>query len=89
MADNTWWTVMCIATAPIWGTFLWHTYTIRLRPLLVSRECIRALVEIMLRQEDPEHAAFLREQAAWCRGDTVEQGVWRRVRVELRSGRGR
>lgn len=71
------------------GAFLWHYYAFRVRPLLVPRDTIRELVASVARQDDPEEAAFCEEQAAWYRGATFEQGVWRRVRRELRARGGR
>lgn len=89
MTDGVWWIVVAGATAPVWGTFLWHQYTFRVRPHFAPREIIQELVAFAARQDDPEEAAFRQEHAAWSRGSTWEQGVWRRVRRELRAGRGR
>lgn len=85
MLNWLWWVFVGVATAPIWGTFLWHAYEFRVRPLFVPGEEIDQLVATMLERDDPEEAAFIEEQAAWYRNDTFEQGKWRRVRQSLRN----
>ncbi len=84
MADWMWWVIVGVATAPIWGAFLWHAYEFRVRPLFIRHEEIEGLVAGMLERDNPEEAAFTEEQAAWYRSDTFEQGKWRRVRKALR-----
>ena len=85
MSDWPWWVIAGVATAPTWGAFLWHTYEFRVRPMFIPRAEIDRLVAEMLQQEDSERAAFFEEQAAWYRGDVLEQGKWRRVRRALRA----
>lgn len=83
MSDWLWWMIVGVATTPIWGAFLWHTYQFSIRPCLVPQEEIDRLVAEMLDRDDPDEAAFVEEQAAWYRGDTFEQGKWRLVRKAL------
>ncbi len=83
MSDWLWWVIVGVATAPIWGTFLWHTYEFRVRPLFIPPEEIDRLVAEMLKRDNPEEAAFIEEHSAWYRSDPFEQGKWRRVRRKL------
>lgn len=63
---------------------LGHNDTFRLRPLSVSRDCIRELVALLAQHDEVKAAAFIEGRDAWCRGATFQQGVWRRARRELR-----
>lgn len=85
MSDWLWWAIVSVATAPIWGAFLWHTYQFAIRPRFIPPEEIDRLVADMLAKPDPEKAAFIEEHAAWYRSDTFEQGKWRRIRGELQK----
>lgn len=77
--------VLALCLIPIWGTFVWEMVDQLIRPYLISRAEIDGLVDEMLRHPDPEQAAFDRECTASYRGDSFEQGKWRRVRRRLRK----
>ena len=76
-----WWIVIVVCTAPIWGTLIWFLNELYIRPLLIPNvEIERLAKELSLSQPtDPAEAAFTEEQNAWYRGETFEQGKWRRV----------
>lgn len=77
------WIVYALCLAPIWGSLAWHLYAFRVRPLLVPEQEIGWRVARALGARDPHEAALAEEHAAWIRGDTREQGLWRRVRLVL------
>lgn len=53
--------------------------------LIPHAEIERLADEVMARHPDnPEHAAFIEEHAAWFRSRSAEQGKWRRVRKAIR-----
>lgn len=83
MSDWLWSMIAIVVTVPIWGTALWELYQFRIRPHLIPHEEINQIVAEMMRRPDPQHAALLEEEAAWHRGDSFEQGKWRRVRKAL------
>jgi len=80
-----WWFMIIVCFSQIWIAFIWHTYEFRIRPHLMAREDIDILIRDILSHDNPEEAAFNKECAAWYRGDTFEQGKWRRVRRALRQ----
>ena len=65
---------------------LWHAWDFRIRPLFVSRAEIRRMADALLVRHGPraEEIAFIEEDRAWRYADAYRQGVWRRVRNELR-----
>ena len=69
---------------------LWHAWDLSIRPLFVSRAEIRRMADELLARHGPraEEIAFIEEDRAWRYADTYQQGVWRRVRNELRRRRG-
>lgn len=60
-----------------------------IRPRLIPREEIEALADGLERThpDDPDHWAFLEEEAAWFRSDGFARGRWLRVRKRLRERR--
>ena len=77
------WIVLALCISPIWGSLAWHLYASRVRPLFVPEEEIRQRLTQVLLTRDPHFAVMAEEYAAWVRGDTVDQGIWRRVRRAL------
>jgi hypothetical protein len=76
--------LMAVATA------LWHEWDLSIRPLCVSRAEIKRMADELLARhgQRAEEIAFIEEDRAWRYADTYQQGVWRRVRNELRRRRG-
>jgi hypothetical protein len=68
------------------STGLWHVWDLCIRPLFVSRAEIRRMADELHARRGPraEESAFIEEDRAWRYADTYRQGVWRRVRKELR-----
>ena len=87
MTDALVWIAVGALTSPIWGTLLWHLSDLYIRPRFIPAEEIEKLVQQMLQQENPLEEVHLREYSAWHRGETIEQGKWRRVAKELRLNR--
>lgn len=75
-----------LAVLPLLLALGWTLVEACLRPRLIAGRDIERLADVVMTQhpDDPEEAAFLREQAAWLRSAMVEQGVWRRVRKVIR-----
>ena len=71
------------------ATGLWHAWDLSIRPLFVSRADIRRMAEALLARHGPraEEIAFIEGDRAWRYADAYRQGVWRRVRRELRRGK--
>ena len=58
-----------------------------MRPRLIPRTEIERLADDLMRRypADPEHAAFLKEHAAWFESESYERGKWHRVRKLIRK----
>lgn len=69
----------------IGGIAVWHAWDFRLRPLLIPKSKINAVVDELIAKHGPraEEMAYVEEDRAWRYSDTYEQGKWRRVRREL------
>ena len=80
------WLVIAAALSPMVLSIGWVIYDIAIRPRLVPRAEIEALVNEVTRKhpEDPEQWAFMEEHAAWFRSHSFEQGKWHRVRKIIR-----
>jgi hypothetical protein len=82
-----WWGMVVVCTVPIWGTLIWFLNELYIRPLLIPKAEIERMAE-ELRRSDPAdtvEAAFIKEQNAWYRGETFEQGKWQRVKRFLNT----
>jgi hypothetical protein len=79
------WIIGGIATSPIWGTLLWHTWDLSIRPRLIPAGDIKAVADDLVAKYGPraEEIAFIEEDRAWRYSETFEQGRWHRVRREL------
>lgn len=64
----------------------WEIWDGSIRPRLVSRaEIVRLADEILAKHADaPERAASIEEHHHWHHSDSFQQGVWNRVRHEIR-----
>jgi hypothetical protein len=73
-----------VLSVPV-GTFAWHTWQISIKPRLFPREKIKRMAdELEARHGDgAEDAAFTEEDSAWRRSETLQQGLWHQVRLEL------
>lgn len=58
MLDWLWYLIISLATAPIWGTFIWHTWQFSIRPRFIPQEEIDRIVAEMQANPHPEEAAF-------------------------------
>ncbi len=67
------------------SVFGWSEWEFRIKPLRIPKEDINAIVDELIAKHGPdaEQFAYIEEDAAWRRSNTVEQGKWRRVRKEL------
>ncbi|MET0940422.1 MAG: hypothetical protein ABWY13_03570 [Mesorhizobium sp.] len=65
---------------------LWHAWDLSIRPHFVSRAEIRRMADELLARHGSraEEIVFIEEDRAWRYAYTYQQGVWRRVRNELR-----
>lgn len=77
--------VLALVLVPIWGTIGWGVIEGAVRPYLIPRAEIEGLADEMMCHPDPERAAYDRERTAAHRGDSFEQGKWRRVRKRVRG----
>lgn len=79
------WIIGGIATSPFWGTLLWHTWDLSIRPRLIPVRDIKAAADDLVAKYGPraEEIAFIEEDRAWRYSETFEQGRWHRVRREL------
>ncbi|MBZ3692081.1 hypothetical protein [Phyllobacterium calauticae] len=85
------WFIFIICISPIWGTLLFHAWEASIKPWLVPRDEITDMADALVARHGAfaGYQAWIEEDYAWRRGDMVRQGVWRRVRRELRRrGRG-
>lgn len=66
---------------------LHHAWQFRIRPRLIPTEKIKLLADglIAAHGDRAEEIAFINEDRAWRYSDSVKQGKWRRVRLELRQ----
>lgn len=76
---------LVVFIAMIVAVGLWHAWDFRIRPLLIPKAKINAVVDGLIAQHGPraEEVAYIEEDRAWRYSDTYEQGKWRRVRREL------
>lgn len=67
------------------GVAVWHSWKFALRPLLIPKSEVDAIVERLIAEYGPraEEMAYAEEDRAWHDSNTYEQGRWRRVRREL------
>ena len=65
---------------------LWQVWDFRIRPLFVSPAEIGRLADELSERHGARarEIARIEEHRAWCYADAYAQGVWRRVRKELR-----
>lgn len=56
------------------------------RPYFADRNKVRRLADILVARygDRAEEMAFIEEDRAWRYSETFKQGIWRRVRLELR-----
>lgn len=66
----------------------WHRLV---RPYFADRYKIQKLTEILIARygDRADEVAFTEEDRAWRYSETFKQGIWRRVRIELRKQRRR
>lgn len=83
--DGLWWTLLVLGTAPAWGTLIWFLNELYIRPLLIPKAEIERMADVLRLSHpaNPAEAAFTEEQNAWYRGETYQQGKWRRIRKLL------
>lgn len=64
---------------------LWHTWVHRIRPLLIPKGDIDRMVDALIAEHGSraEEMAFMEEDRAWRYSNTLKQGIWRSVRLEL------
>jgi hypothetical protein len=69
----------------IGGVAVWHSWQFRLRPLLIPKGEVDAVVDRLIAEHGPraEEMAYAEEDRAWHDSNVYEQGRWRRVRREL------
>lgn len=79
------WLVVALALSPAWATLVWHLWMVAIKPRLIPRErIIRMADELRIEYgEAAEDVAFTYEDRAWRRCQTLEQGIWHQVRLEL------
>lgn len=77
--------LICICTAPIWGTLLFHIWEQFIKPRFVPQAEITRMARQLVIEYGPDcdERAATEEHYAWHRGDIYQQAVWRRVRLEL------
>jgi hypothetical protein len=80
------WVIFIICLSPIWGTLLFHAWEASIKPWLVPRNEITDMADALVARHGAfaGYQAWIEEDHAWRRGDMVRQGIWRRVRRELR-----
>ena len=76
---------------PAWVALLFHLWELCVRPRLLPEHEVRSAVDRLIAEHGPraDDQAFIEEDAAWRRSDTVSCGTWRRIRRELRRHRTR
>jgi hypothetical protein len=74
-----------VALAVPVGTLAWHLWALSIKPRLIPRHNIKRMANELEQYhgEDAENVAFTREDRAWRRSETAEQGIWHQVRLEL------
>jgi hypothetical protein len=79
------WLTIALALSPAWATLVWHLWMVAIKPRLIPRErIIRMADELRIEYgEAAEDVAFTYEDRAWRRSETLEQGIWHQVRLEL------
>lgn len=79
------WIIGGIASSPIWGMLLWHTWELSVRPRLIPVGAIMAFADELIAKHGSraEEMAFIEEDRAWRYSETYQQGKWHRVRREL------
>ena len=77
---------LVLVAAAIWG---WDEGDFRARPMFISRAEIGRMADELDERYGTraEEVAFIEEEKAWRRAESYQQGVWRRVRKQLRRGR--
>jgi hypothetical protein len=85
------WLALGVASAPVWGAFLWLVWQGVIRPRLIPRGEVKRLAAALLAcyGERAEEVAYAEEYRAWRHSDCFEQGKWRRVRRWIEGRRSR
>lgn len=67
------------------GVIGWHTWVHSLRPLFIPKSDIDRMADVLIAEHGSraEEMAFMEEDRAWRYSNTLKQGIWRRVRLEL------
>lgn len=67
------------------GVGLWQLWRFRLKPLFIPKADIDRMTDALIAAhgERAEEVAMMEEDSAWRRSNTLKQGIWRRVRLEL------
>jgi hypothetical protein len=87
LAGERWdWLTWLVASSPIWGTLLWHTWELSIRPRLIPAGDIKAIANELIARHGlrAEEIAVIEEDRAWRYSHTFDQGKLQRVRRELR-----
>jgi hypothetical protein len=81
--------LIAFGAGPFVFAVIWSIIEHDIRPARIPRREIDRLADELMarRHDDPEGAAFRREEAAWSSFDHFEQGKWRRVRGGIRRRR--
>lgn len=81
------WGLVALAVSPIVIGIGWEIVEGSLLPKLIPHKEIERLADDLIRRypSDPQEAAFVEEQAAWCRSKSYDQGKWHRVRKLIRQ----
>ena len=87
LVQDRWnWLIWLIALSPVWGTLVWHTWELSIRPRLIPSGDIKALADELIARHGlrADEIAVIEEDRAWRYSHTFDQGKWQRVRRELR-----
>ena len=73
----------------VFSIFAYREWQLRIWALRIPRNEIDTIADQLIEKHGPdaEQHAFIEEDAAWRRSNTVAQGKWRRVRRELERRR--
>lgn len=69
------------------SVFLWDWFQLHIRPLFITKSEIGRKADELLDKHGggAEYHAYIEEDRAMRYTDTYKQGVWRRIRKELRK----
>lgn len=78
--------VLSIAVAGFLGVGAVSEWNRFVRPYFADRNKVRRLADILIARygDRAEEMAFVEEDRAWRYSEPFKQGIWRRVRIELR-----